>query len=50
MANNIYKYLFLRDELKLLSKLQALAGNSLCGAVCTDCFEKCTKATEKNCI
>ncbi len=38
----IYKYLLLRDELKLLSKLQALAGNSLHGVVCTDCFEKCS--------
>ncbi len=33
---------FLRDELKILSKLQAFAGNLLCGAVCTNCFEKCT--------
>ncbi len=35
-------YLLLRDELKILSKLQAFAGNLLCGAVCTNCFEKCT--------
>ncbi len=26
----------------MLSKLQAFAGNPLCGAVCTNCFEKCT--------
>ncbi len=25
-----------------MSKLQAFAGNQLCGAVCTNCFEKCT--------
>ncbi len=37
-----HKYLLLRDELKILSKLQAFAGNPLCGAVCTDSFEKCT--------
>ncbi len=37
-----HKYLLLRDELKILSKLQAFAGNPLCGAVCTNCFEKCT--------
>ncbi len=37
-----HKYLFLGDELKILSKLQAFAGNLLCGAVCTNCFEKCT--------
>ncbi len=37
-----HKYLLLRDELKILSNLQAFAGNLLCGAVCTDCFEKCT--------
>ncbi len=35
-------YLLLRDELKILSKLQAFARNPLCGAVCTNCFEKCT--------
>ncbi len=35
-------YLLLRYELKILSKLQAFAGNPLCGAVCTNCFEKCT--------
>ncbi len=33
------KYLLLRDELKILSKLQAFA---LCGAFCMKCFEKCT--------
>ncbi len=38
----IDKYLLLRDELKILSKLQAFAQNTLCGAVCTNCFEKCT--------
>ncbi len=38
----IDKYLLLRDELKILSKLQAFAGNPLCVAVCTNCFEKCT--------
>ncbi len=38
----IDKYLLLRDELKILSKLQAFAGNILCGAVCTNCFKKCT--------
>ncbi len=32
----------LRDELKIMSKLQVFAGNLLCGAVCTNCFEKCT--------
>lgn len=32
----------MRDELKILSKLQAFAGNPLCGAVCMNCFEKCT--------
>ncbi len=37
-----HKYLLLRDELKILSKLQAFAGNTLCSAVCTNCFEKCT--------
>ncbi len=37
----IGKY-FLRDELKILNKLQAFAGNPLCGTVCTNCFEKCT--------
>ncbi len=35
-------YLLLREELKILSKLQAFAGNLLCGAVCTNCFEKFT--------
>ncbi len=35
------KYLLLRDELKILSKLQAFTGNTLCGVVCTNCFEKC---------
>ncbi len=39
----VHKYLLLRDELKILSKLQAFAGNPLCGAVCTNCFEKCSK-------
>ncbi len=38
----IDKYLHLRDELKILSKLQAFARNTLCGAVSTNCFEKCT--------
>ncbi len=38
----ILTYLLLRDELKILSKLQAFAGNLLRGAVCTKCFEKCT--------
>ncbi len=38
----IDKYLLLRDELKILTRLQAFAGNPLCGAVCTTCFEKCT--------
>ncbi len=37
----IDKYLLLRDELTILSKLQAFTGNPLCGAVCTNCFEKC---------
>ncbi len=36
----IDKYLLLRDKLKILSKLQAFAENPLCGAVCTNCFEK----------
>ncbi len=35
-------YILLRDELKILSKLHAFAGNPLSGAVCTNCFEKCT--------
>ncbi len=34
--------LFLRDELNILSKWHAFAGNPLSGAVCTNCFEKCT--------
>ncbi len=38
----IYKYLLLKDYLKFLSKLQTFAGNPLCGAVCTNCSEKCT--------
>ncbi len=37
-----HKFLLLRDELKILKKLQAFAGNPLCGAICTNCFEKCT--------
>jgi len=37
-----YTYLLLRNELNIMSKLQAFAGNPLCGAVCTDCFKKCT--------
>ncbi len=32
----------LRDELKMLSTLQVFAGDLLCGAVCTSCFEKYT--------
>ncbi len=39
---HLHKYLLLRDELKILNKLQAFAGNPLCGAVCTNSFEKCT--------
>ncbi len=38
----IDKYLVLRDELQILSKLQAFAGHLLCGAVCIKSFEKCT--------
>ncbi len=30
------------DKYLLLSKLQAFSGNPLCGAVCRNCFEKCT--------
>ncbi len=30
------------DELKMLSTLQVFAGDLLCGAVCTNCFEKYT--------
>ncbi len=42
MFLDINTFYFLRDELKILSKLQAFAGNPLCGSVCTNCFEKCT--------
>ncbi len=38
----IDKFLVLRDELQILSKLQAFAGHLLCGAVCINSFEKCT--------
>ncbi len=43
----IDKYLLLKDELKILSKLQAFVGNPLCGAVCMSCFEKCTYFLQK---
>ncbi len=36
------KHLLLKDELKILSKVQVFAGNLLCGAVCTNSFEKST--------
>ncbi len=36
------KCLLLRNELNMLSKLQAFEGNPLCGVVCMKCFEKCT--------
>ncbi len=36
-----HKDLLVRDELSILSKLRAFAGNPLCGAVCANCFEKC---------
>ncbi len=38
----IDKYLLLRGELKIFKELQAFVGNPLCGAVCTNCFEKYT--------
>jgi len=37
-----HKYWVLRDELRVLGKVQAFADNPLCGAVCMKCFEKCT--------
>ncbi len=37
-----HRYLFLRDELSILSKRLAFAGNPWCFAICTSCFEKCT--------
>ncbi len=38
----IDKYLLKIFSSSLKSKLQAFAGNPLFGAVCTNCFEKCT--------
>ncbi len=35
-------FIKLLDERKILIKLQAIAGKPQCGAVCTNCFEKCT--------
>ncbi len=37
-----HRYLFLRDELSILSKRLALAGNPWCFTICKSCFEKCT--------
>ena len=31
----------LRDELRILSKRLAVAGNPCCFAICKNCFEKC---------
>ncbi len=38
----IDKYLLKIFSSSLKTKSQAFAGNLLCGAVCTNCFEKCT--------
>ncbi len=39
---HLHKYLLLRDKRNISNHLQAFVSNLLRGAVCTNCFEKCT--------